>query len=126
MKRGIWIALAAALAMAGCDSSTGSQMGAAAKLVVGGESDYTIKISGTNGLKVSGGYMVIKADGSSTQKTVDMRIPSELQVRGQMVSVSFQKQSERGQLVVTILRDGQPVSSTDTDAAYGVAAVATQ
>jgi len=47
-------------------------------------------------------------------------------VKGNIVSVVFQKQTESGTLKVEILCGGKVVNSSDTTAAYGVVSVATQ
>lgn len=118
--------LLSALPLAACDSGQGGSFTSAAKLVAGVESDFMIKVTGTPGTKFSGGYLLMKPDGSSTQKTVDGKVPAEFALRGSMVSTSFQKQAQNGQLVVVVLRNGQEASRSDTDAAFGVVSVATQ
>jgi hypothetical protein len=90
------------------------------------DSDYKIKVSGTSGLEFSGSYMVVKAGGESTSKSVDGTVPAEYSVTGDIVSVSFQKQTDTGTLKVEISKDGKVLKSEDTTAAYGVVAIATQ
>lgn len=118
--------IVSALVIAGCDSNTGPALGSVAKLAAGVESDFTILVSGTPGTKFIGGYMLMQADGSNTHKSVEGKTPSEYKMRGTMISTSFQKQSTKGELVVTVHRDGKEVSQSDTTAAYGVVSVATQ
>lgn len=125
MKR-IFIALAAAAALTACDSGPGASLGSAAKLAAGVESEFTINVDGTPGSPFSGGYMVIQASGQNTQKSVDGAVPAQYQVKGMIVSAGFQKQREKGELIVTIMRDGKEVARADTQAAYGLANVATQ
>ena len=88
-------------------------------------SNYTVKVSGSPGLKFSGSYMVVTASGKSTSKSVDGIVPAQYSVTGSVVSVSFQKQGENGNLKVEILKDNNIVSASDTSASYGVVAVAT-
>lgn len=88
-------------------------------------SDYTVKVSGTPGLRFSGSYMVVTASGKSESKSVDGEVPQSYQLSGSIVSVSFQKQSESGVLELQILKDGQVVSASDTSAAYGLVSAAT-
>ena len=100
-------------------------------LVVGGcagigDSDFTIKVSGTSGLKFSGNYMVVTSGGGSTSKSVDGTVPAQYTIRGNIVSCVFQKQSEYGTLRVEIVKGGKIVSQSETLAAYGVVSVATQ
>ena len=93
---------------------------------LGGDSDFTIRISGTSGLSYSGNYMAVKSDGSSASRSVEGIIPAQYTVRGNIVSAVFQKQTENGLLKVEILRDGNLIKSSETTASYGVVSVATQ
>ena len=70
--------------------------------------------------------MVVTSGGQSTSKSVDGVVPATYSVKGNIVSVVFQKQTESGTLKVEILRGGKVVNSSDTTAAYGVVSVATQ
>ena len=89
-------------------------------------SDFTIKLSGSPGLKYSGSYMVVTAGGNSTSKTVDGSVPDQFNVSGTLVSTTFQKQGESGNLRVEIIKGGNVVSESETSAAYGVVSAATQ
>jgi len=89
------------------------------------DAEFQIKVSGTNGLEFSGSYMVLTSGGQSTSKSVEGVVPAAYSVKGDIVSVAFQKQTESGTLKVEILRGGKVVNSSDTTAAYGVVAVAT-
>jgi len=89
------------------------------------ESDFTVEISGTSGLRYSGSYMVTSTTGKSASKSVEGKVPGQYNVTGNIVSVSFQKKSESGSLKVQILKGGNVVAETETSAAYGVASVAT-
>lgn len=82
--------------------------------------DFTIRVTGSKGVKFSGSYMVI-GDGKSVSKSVENTVPTEYRVKGQIVSVSFQKQIALGKLGVEILRGGQSVANAETTAEYGVA-----
>ena len=90
-----------------------------------GESDFTIKVSGTSGLEFSGSYMVVASGGQSTSKSVDGIVPAQYTVRGEIVSCSFQKQTEFGILRIEILKGSKVVSQSETSAAYGVVSAAT-
>ena len=90
------------------------------------DSEFQIKVSGTTGLEFSGTYMVVTSGGQSTSKSVDGVVPAAYSVKGNIVSVVFQKQTESGTLKVEILRGGKVVNSSDTTAAYGAVAVATR
>lgn len=100
------------VAITGCDSMKNKE--------------FTIKVSGTDGLEFSGSYMSVLADGKSTSKSVDGIIPTEYSVKGNIVSVAFQKKSESGFLKVQILKDDKVINESESSAAYGVVSVATQ
>jgi hypothetical protein len=89
-------------------------------------SEFTIRVSGTSGLKFSGSYMGVTAGGTSTSRSVDGIVPEEYSVEGTIVSCTFQKQSESGRLRVEIIKGGKVVSQSETSAAYGVVSAATQ
>lgn len=89
-----------------------------------GMSSYTVNVSGTPGLNFSGSYMVV-ASGKSESRSVDGVVPQSYQLKGNIVSVSFQKKSQGGVLEVKILKDGRVVSASDTSAAYGIVTAAT-
>jgi hypothetical protein len=91
-----------------------------------GESTFVIRVSGTTGLEFSGNYLVYTSNGQSTSKSVDGTVPTEYTVKGTIVSVVFQKQTEEGTLKVEILKDNQVIASSETTAAYGVVSVATE
>ncbi len=118
--------LIAALALAGCDSNTGTALTNAAKLTVGAESDFVIKVSGTPGAKTTGSVMIVKPDGTSSQKSIEGPLPFEVTARGFMVSASFQKVQDKGELLAVVLKDGKEVNRSDTNAAYGVITLASQ
>jgi len=90
------------------------------------ESDFRIKIIGSQNLKFSGSYMIVTADGKSNSHTVDGIAPAEYDVKGWIISCSFQKQSEQGSLSVFIYRNGQLIDQSTTSAAYGVVTIATR
>jgi len=92
----------------------------------GTDYDFTIKILGTSGLRFSGNYLTLKADGENISKSVDGVIPSEYRMRGAIVFCVFQKQEVAGQLIVEILKAGKVVSKSDTTTEYGCVSIATK
>jgi len=61
----------------------------------------------------------------NSPRSVIGRVPSEYRSMGSMVSASFQKQTGTDYtLIVMILKEGKLVASSSTDAAYGIAAMA--
>jgi hypothetical protein len=92
-----------------------------------GDSDFTIRVSGSDGVIFTGGYNVTTSTGNSSSKIImaDL-VPAQIMVRGNNVSVTFQKQYENGTLKVEILKNGRVVSQSETSDAYGVVEVATK
>jgi uncharacterized protein YuzE len=89
------------------------------------DKDFSIKVTGDSGAKFSGAYDITTTEGKSENKSVDGTVPVEYNVKGNIVSVSFQKKAETGNLKVEILQDGKVVAQSETSAAYGVVSVAT-
>lgn len=103
-----------------------SLLGHAGPLGGNGGTAWTIQVEGTRGATFTGSYDVVSG-GSSTQKSVQGTVPASYQVNGDIVSVAFQKQTgDAAQLVVKLVKDGATVKQTDTTAAYGAVAVASQ
>lgn len=82
--------------------------------------DFTIQVNGTRGTQFTGSYGDL-----SGQKSVDGTIPASYQINanGGMVTAVFQKQSEGGELKVTILSGGSEIRSDSTTAAYGMVSI---
>jgi hypothetical protein len=117
---------ALALALAGCDNNAGNNLVNAAKLGAGVESDFVIKVDGTPKMHVTGNIMVVTGAGTSTQKSMEGPLPFEVTTRGVIVSASFQKGQDKGDLVAIVLKDGKEVTRSDTNAKFGMVSVATQ
>jgi hypothetical protein len=98
----------------------------------GGNSVFTIKVSGTSGLEFSGSYLAITSNGHSTSESVAGTVPEEISVTGtsritvSTASVELQKKTEEGTLKVEILKDNEVIASSETTAPYGVVSVATE
>lgn len=89
------------------------------------DTDFIVKVTGTEGLKFNGSYMITTTEGKSESKSVEGTVPAEYTMKGNIVSVSFQKQAEAGDLKVEILQGDKVVAQSETSAAYGVVTVAT-
>jgi hypothetical protein len=90
------------------------------------ESNFKIKIVGSHNIKFAGSYMIVTSDGQSSSHTVDGVVPAEYDMKGWIISCSFQKQSEQGSLSVIVYRNGQLINQSTTTAAYGVVTIATR
>ncbi len=83
------------------------------------ESNFTIKVSGTSGLDFSGYYMTVTDGHISTWKLVEGKVPDQYSVKGNIVSCTIRKKTEKGTLSVQILKDGKIVSVSETAVGYG-------
>lgn len=88
-------------------------------------SDFTIQLSGTQGLSFSGSYMVMTSNGQTASHSVNGTIPTFYSVSGTIVSCAFQKQTTWGTLHVAIFKNGQLVIESETTSPYGMVTVAT-
>ncbi len=86
--------------------------------------DFTIRVSGTDGLEFSGEYGATLADGrmrgGKESKSVDGIVPTEYSITADVVWCSFTKQSVDGTLKVEILKGNEVVSGSSTSTPYGV------
>jgi hypothetical protein len=84
-------------------------------------SEYTLRVSGTPGLKFSanlGGASLINGpSGQSFEGTV----PAEYKMVGTVVGCTFQKLAQHGTLKIEIIRDGKVVAHSQTSDPHGVA-----
>lgn len=87
------------------------------------DTDYVIKISGTEGLEFSGSYTAISWDGRSSSRSLDGLIPAMYGIDGDSVSAIFQKEEQYGCLFLDLLYNGQTVANSDTCADFGIASV---
>jgi hypothetical protein len=106
MNKIVMLLLAGLFACSGC--STGTV-----------EPNFTIKVSGTNGLEFSGHYVTVTGGRISTWKLVEGKAPDQYAVSGSTVSCTIRKKAEKGILSVQIIKDGKIVSSSETAIAYG-------
>lgn len=89
------------------------------KRIFSGESQFTIRVTGTSGLKFNGVYATTLGNGSSTSQSVEGIVPTEYVVTAKVVSISFSKEAGKGVLHVDILKDNTVVKYTETSTEYG-------
>jgi hypothetical protein len=90
------------------------------------ESTFTIKIHGSDNMTFSGNYMIVTSDGKSISRSVEGMVPDIYEIKGHIVSCSFQKRSKQGNLTILIVKNDQLINHATTDAAYGVVTLAVQ
>jgi predicted nucleic acid-binding Zn ribbon protein len=96
-----------------------------AKAVGIADQDFTIRVTGDTGITFHGSYMSVSSGGSSSSQCVEGVTPATYNATGKIVSTTFQKKSESGNLRVQILRGSEVVKQSSTTASYGVVTVAT-
>ena len=83
---------------------------------------YTIKVSGTNGLRFAGNYGGVVPGGAKAEQSVEGVVPAEYVVKGPsdtIVYCSFVKQVEAGTLNVQIFKNGQVITQSGTADPFG-------
>ena len=90
------------------------------------ESQFTIKLTGTSGLKFNGVYAATLDNGSTTTQSVEGVLPTQYSVIAKVVSVSFQKETTKGTLRVDILKENTIIKSSETSATYGNVMIVTE
>lgn len=95
------------------------------KRTMAGESQFTIRLSGTPGLKFTGVYATTLGNGSSTSQSVEGILPAEYMVTAKAVSITFSKEAVKGILHADILKDNVVVKSTETSVEYGNVTIVT-
>lgn len=86
----------------------------------GVESDYTIKVTGSDQLQFSGHYTIANTGQIPKPLQVKGAIPAEYKGKGVAAACVFRKTSVEGTLKVEILKEQQIVSSMETGAPYGI------
>lgn len=88
-------------------------------------SDFTIKLSGTEGLEFSGHYSIVGTKALPEPINAHGVIPWEYNGRGAIVLCNFRKLTEKGSLKVEILKDGELISESETRIPYGFVSLKT-
>jgi hypothetical protein len=88
-------------------------------------SDFTIKITGTEGLIFSGHYAIVVGDSLPAPINVRGTTSAEYKGKGVIAVCFFRKLAETGSLKVEIVKDGKVVSESVTNAPYGFVSMKT-
>jgi hypothetical protein len=91
----------------------------------GAGSDFTIKITGTEGLTFSGHYAIVMGDSLPAPINVRGTTSAEYKGKGVIAVCFFRKVTETGSLKVEIVKDGKVVSESVTNAPYGFVSMKT-
>lgn len=90
------------------------------------ESNFTITISGTTGLKFKGHYAITAPVSDQNLQNVEGTVPAQYQGKGVMALCLFRKTSVAGSLKVEILKDEKVVTQGESLIPYGVVSLKTQ
>jgi hypothetical protein len=97
----------------GCDSMKGM------------ESDFVIKITGTDSLKFNGHYSFIETGGVPKPVNVSGTVPTAYKGKAITVACLFRNTSEKGSFKVEITKDGKTISEASSDIPYGIVTLKT-
>jgi hypothetical protein len=86
----------------------------------GVESDYTIKVTGSDQLQFSGHYTIVGTGSMPKPVQVNGAVPMEYKGNGIAAACVIRKTSAEGTLKVEILKGQAVVSSMETAAPYGI------
>jgi hypothetical protein len=89
------------------------------------ESNFSIKISGTTGLKFKGHYAIAATVSNPDLQNVAGTVPAQYQGKGAMALCLFRKTSPGGSLKVEILKDEKVVAQGESIVPYGVVSLKT-
>lgn len=101
MKNLILLIAVLSFVMGGCGGEDKSKAGASKK----GDSDFIIKVTGTNGLRFKGSYTVVTSKGDSISDNIEGIVSAEYHTaKGNVVFCRAEKISEPGTLKVEIVK----------------------
>ena len=89
------------------------------------ESDFMLKVTGTESTKFSGHYSFMEAGATPAPKNVSGTTPAEYSGRGVMAVCLFRKVAAEGTLKVQILKNGEKIVESDTSSPFGVVSLRT-
>jgi len=114
MKRWLFIASMVMFILWGCGDT-----------FKGMESDLTISVTGTPGLKVSGHYAIVATGEVPKPQNVEGTVPVEYQGKGLTVLCLFRKTTAEGTLKVEITRSYKVIAASETQAPMGFMSLTT-
>jgi hypothetical protein len=93
--------------------------------LMGLSSDFTIKVSGTEGIKFKGHFAIADTVVNPNLQNVDGKVPAQYQGKGLMALCLFRKTSPSGLLKVEIIKDEKVVTAGETVIPFGVVSLKT-
>ncbi len=89
------------------------------------ESNFTIKVGGTEGLKFKGHFAITATVSNPNLQNVEGTVPALYQGKGLMALCLFRKTASAGSLKVEIIKDEKVVTQGETFIPYGVVSLKT-
>jgi hypothetical protein len=93
--------------------------------LMGLSSDFTIKVSGTEGLKFKGHFAITDTAANPNLQNVEGKVPAQYQGKGLMALCLFRKTSPAGSLKVEIIKGEKVVTAGETFIPFGVVSLKT-
>ncbi len=84
------------------------------------ETSFTIKVTGSEQLKFSGHYTIVRTTNLQKPVHVDAIVPMEFKGKGIAAACMFRKVTAEGTLKVEILKDGKVISQVETAQPFGI------
>lgn len=84
------------------------------------ETSYTIKVTGTENLKVSGHYSFVGLAGVPKPVNIEGAVPLEYKGKGVAAVCVFRKKTADGTLKVEILKDEKVAAMSETTQPFGI------
>jgi hypothetical protein len=106
--------LLAALLLTGCSDG-----------LKGLNSDFTIKVGGTEGLKFKGHFAITETPTNPNLQNVEGKVPAQYKGKGLMALCLFRKTAPAGSLTVEIIKGEKVVTQGETIIPYGVVSLKT-
>jgi hypothetical protein len=85
------------------------------------DTGFVIKLSGTNGIAFNGACTSVFS-GKPNSSNIEGKVPYQFQAYGEILSLTFQKQSQTGILKVQIFKKGKIILDCEISDPYGVIA----
>lgn len=86
-------------------------------------SEFTVKVYSS--VPYQGQYLVAQIDGKSSSTSISGNGQNTYILKGQSISFSAQKQSQQGEILIEVIKNGNIIKSERTSAPYGIAMITT-
>ena len=80
---------------------------------------YVLQVTGTENVMYRGNCMIVDAQGNPQSRNFEGIIPSDLEVRGDIISCNFQKLSDTGRIRMELISEEGVISASTSTHPYG-------